>query len=90
MAIIWDEPKRQRTLKERGLDFADAEIVFGGEHFNGPDSRRDYVEERFITAGWLRGRFVILVWTPRAGDRRIISMRYGHADEEKYYKEAIS
>jgi hypothetical protein len=26
----WDERKRARTLKERGLDFADAEKVFRG------------------------------------------------------------
>jgi uncharacterized DUF497 family protein len=33
MTAIWDEPKRRRTLAERGLDFADAEKVFAGNHF---------------------------------------------------------
>jgi hypothetical protein len=28
-----------------------------------PDERREYGERRFITAGWLRGRFVVIVWT---------------------------
>jgi uncharacterized DUF497 family protein len=32
-------------------------------------------------------RFVVMVWTPRDNARRIVSMRYGHADEEAYYRE---
>jgi uncharacterized DUF497 family protein len=89
MALIWDEAKRKRTLKERGLDFADAETVFAGRSMTLPDERRDYGEPRFITAGWLRRRFVVIVWTPRENSRRIISMRYGHASEEAYYEEQM-
>jgi uncharacterized protein len=85
----WDEAKRQITLAERGLDFADAELVFAGHVATLSDERHDYREPRFITAGWLRGRFVIVVWTPRDQGRRIISMRYGHADEEEYYREQM-
>ena len=54
-----------------------------------PDERRDYGEPRFVTVGWLRDRFVAVVWTPRDDGRRIISMRYGHADEEKYCPEQM-
>ena len=54
-----------------------------------PDERRDYRESRFVKVGWLRDRFVVVVWTPRGDGRRIISMRYGHADEEKYYREQM-
>lgn len=85
----WDEPKRQRTLIERGLDFADAEQLFDGDHFDRPDDRQDYGERRVITAGWLKGRFVVVVWTPREDGRRIISMRYGHADEEARAKKLL-
>ena len=85
----WDEAKRRGTLSERGLDFADAELIFAGRITTLPDHRRDYGEPRFITAGWLRERFVVLVWTPRGDSRRIISMRYGHADEEASYKEQM-
>ena len=89
MAVTWDDEKRRRTLAERGLDFADAAKVFAGRTITVPDDRRDYGEERNITAGKLEDRFVIVVWTPRGGDRRIISMRYGHADEEAYYQEEM-
>jgi len=85
----WDEAKRQITIAERGLDFADAELVFAGRSATLPDERRDYGEPRFITAGWLHGRFVVVMWTPREGGRRIISMRYGHADEEEHYREQM-
>lgn len=85
----WDEIKRKTTLDDRNLDFADAEKVFTGRFLTLPDERYDYNEPRFITAGWLRGRFVMLAWTPRDGGRRIISMRYGHADEETHYEEQM-
>ena len=85
----WDETKRIKTLAERGLDFADAEKVFAGITITLPDDRTEYGEPRFITAGWLDGRFVVLVWTPRNGARRIISMRHGHGDEEAYYREQL-
>jgi len=89
MRLYWDERKRQRTLEERGLDFADAETVFGSRTITVPDDRRDYGEPRFITAGWLRDEFVVLIWTPREDGRRIISMRHGHADEEAHYEEQM-
>ena len=41
---------------------AEAELVFAGRTMTLPDERGDYGEPRFITAGWLRKRFVVLVW----------------------------
>ena len=89
MKITWGEAKRRVTLAERGLDFAEARLVFAGRTMTLPDERRDYGEPRFITAGWLRDRFVVLVWTPREDGRRIISMRYGHVDEEGWWREQM-
>ena len=83
MRISYDPAKRTRTLEERGLDFRDAGLVFAGRTATVPDQRKDYGEERFITAGHLRQRLVVLVWTQRGNTRRIISMRYGHAKEAK-------
>ena len=83
MDISFDAVKRDKTLTERGLDFADAGLVFAGRTATVQDMRRTYGEDRYITAGYLRGRRVVLVWTPRGNARRIISMRYAHASEEK-------
>ena len=49
------------------------------------DDRRDYGEERFITIGFLDETMVVLVWTPRDGTRRIISMRKANERERTLY-----
>ena len=50
------------------------------------DDRRDYGEHRFITIGFLEGAMVILVWTPRGGAYRIISMRKANERERTLYE----
>jgi uncharacterized DUF497 family protein len=82
MRITFDAVKRAATLEERGLDFADAEEVFAGLTLDHEDDRFDYGEVRIITVGHLRGRMVIVVWTPREGARHVISMRKAN-DREK-------
>ena len=85
MPIEFDAAKRDKTLIERGLDFARATEVFAGIHLTAPDSRQDYTEDRFITIGHLDGRLVVLVWTPRDEVRRIISMRKANDREKAFY-----
>ena len=58
MRITFDQAKRDKTLLERGLDFADAEIVFAGVTLESEDKRHDYGESRFICYGLLFGRMV--------------------------------
>ncbi len=86
MRITFNRLKRELTLRERGLDFADAKKVFAGRHATLPDDRKDYGEVRFITAGLLDGRLVVLVWTTRGVARRVISMRHAHAKEEHRWR----
>jgi uncharacterized DUF497 family protein len=86
MTLTWDEAKRQRTLAARGLDFADAAEVFAGVTHTYEDSRRIYPERRFIAVGFLKGRLVVLVYTPRGRGRHIISMRKANAREQKLYQ----
>ena len=81
MKIEYDPAKRAKTLRERGLDFEDAREVFAGEHITKEDTRKDYGEPRFATAGLLRGNAVTVVWTPREDALRIISMRRMHDEE---------
>jgi uncharacterized DUF497 family protein len=90
VAITFDLRKRDRTLAERGLDFAEAESVLdGSDRATAEDDRRDYGETRYITAGYLHERMVVIVWTPRGADRHVISMRHCHADEEKIWRAKI-
>jgi uncharacterized protein len=87
--ITFDPVKRETVLRERDLDFEDAKLVFEGETFSRPDDRRDYGEHRTVTAGYLRSRMVVIVWTARGDARHIISMRYCHAKEEKNWREQM-
>jgi uncharacterized protein len=82
MKITFDPAKRASTLRDRSLDFEDAAEVFAGKALNIPDERRDYGELRIITVGSLRGRMVIVVWTPRGNGRHVFSMRKAN-DREK-------
>jgi uncharacterized DUF497 family protein len=83
--LEWDEEKRLLTLEKRGLNFADAAFIFAGETYNFPDCRKDYGEQRIITIGFLLNRMVVLVWTPRSNNRRIISMRKANEREYEEY-----
>ena len=83
MLVTCDLRKRDRTLKERGLDLLRATEVFSGLHLTREDDRFNYDEKRYVTVGWLDERLVIFVWTPRGLSRRIISMRHCHEREAK-------
>jgi uncharacterized DUF497 family protein len=85
MKITFDTEKRRQTLEHRGLDMADAEIVFADVTITVADDRKDYGEERFITIGFLLDRMVVLVWTERGNARRIISMRKANDREQEIY-----
>lgn len=85
VAVTFDEGKRQSTITQRGLDMARAGIVFAGATLSVENARRHYGETRFITIGRLDGRMVVVVWTPRAGDHRNISMRKANDREQQHY-----
>ncbi len=77
--------KRKAILEARGLDMARADEVFAGATLTVADDRQRYGEDRFITIGFLDGRMVILVWTPRNAAHRIISMRKANEREQALY-----
>jgi len=85
MDLEFDPVKRDKTLLERGLDFARAGDVYSGIHFTALDKRQNYREDRFITVGWLDSNMIVIVWTPRDETRRIISMRKANDREKALY-----
>ena len=76
--ISFDPAKRDKTLSERGLDFADAVHVFAGLTFEVEDTRRDYGETRIICFGYLAAR----MYTPRGAVRHVFSMRKANEHEQ--------
>ncbi len=87
---MFDPAKREATLAGRGLDFADAEVVFEGPTYRTVDDRFEYGEERILTVGLLAGRMVIVVWTQRGSRRPVISMRKANEREQEKYREQLS
>ncbi|MEO5347860.1 MAG: BrnT family toxin [Magnetococcus sp. YQC-9] len=89
MKITYDPVKREKTLLDRGVDFADSVAVFSGRTLDQVDERRDYGEERIVTVGRLRGRMMIVVWTARGDTRHIISMRKANEREQARFGERL-
>ncbi len=86
MRITFDPAKRDKTLAERGLDFADAAVVFAGVTVEIEDTRKDYGEQRIVCFGLLDGRLVVVGYTPRGADRHIFSMRKANEREQARIK----
>ena len=82
MRITFDPVKRAKTLAERGLDFADAALVFAGVTLEVEDTRENYNETRIICYGLLAGRMVVVGYTLRGADRHIFSMRKANEREQ--------
>ena len=86
MRITFDAEKRTAALEKRGIDMLDAAKVFAGPTATWLDDRFDYGEARWLTAGCLAGRVVLIAWTQRGASRRVISMRYCHAKEVRKFR----
>ena len=89
MKITFDPAKRDWTVAQRGLDFASAAAVFAGDTLDADDVRADYGERRVITVGYLGGRMVIVVWTPRGEARHVISMRKANERERQRFGQRL-
>lgn len=89
MKITFDPAKREATLRERGIDFLDVALVLQGVTYTKEDARFDYGERRFQTVGFLNGRMVMVVWTPRDGATHVISMRKCNEREQEAYQERL-
>ena len=82
MRVTFDPAKREKTLTERGLDFADAMTVFEGTTIEVEDTRKDYGERRIVSYGLLAGRMVVVGYTPRGAVRHVFSMRKANDREQ--------
>ena len=90
MKITCDPAKRAATLASRDIDFLDAEQVFAGPTLTVQDTRRAYGEPRFQTVGFLAGRMVMVVWTPRGEARHVMSMRKCNDKEQNRYSQRFA
>jgi len=84
----WDPAKNEANILKHELDFTEAVRIFEGPVLERIDDRRDYGEDRFVAIGEVAGREIAVVYTIRAGNRRIISARKAKRYERKAYREA--
>ena len=85
MEITLDPVKRDKTLRERRLDFLRAVEIFDGPNYRFVDERFDYGEERIVTIGYLDERMMVVVWTQRGSAPHVISMRKANDREKVRY-----
>jgi uncharacterized DUF497 family protein len=90
MSYEWDEQKRQINVKKHGVDFIDVPEVFDGDTVIIPDERFDYGENRLIVIGILKNMVVVVVYTERGENIRIISARKATKNEQTYYFKQFS
>jgi len=87
MGFEWNHHKAVSNLGKHGVDFADAATVFDDPlALTLPDQHSD--EQRFITLGCdAMGRHLVVVYTWRGENIRLISARRATARERKMYEE---
>lgn len=89
MEFEFDPQKALSNTKKHGISFAEVEPVFFDEFAL---TREDdaMLEQRFITVGLdARLRVVIVCWTQRGNNIRLISARLATASEKKAYENRI-
>lgn len=88
MDIEWDNNKRDTTLQERGLDFADVTLINWDDALTLTDSRNEYGETRYVTVSLIHNRLCVVAWCYRGDAMRVISMRKANKREVKRYDES--
>ena len=87
MKYQWDKNKAASNLQKHGIEFADAISVFSDDlAITIPDNR--FTEDRYVTIGMdAFGRILVIVFTWRGQDIRLISARLAERRERKQYEE---
>jgi uncharacterized DUF497 family protein len=88
VSFEWDPAKARENLRKHGIDFADAALVLEDEHAITVPDVASTPEERFITLGMdPLGRVLVVVYTWRANNVRLISARKANRREQRQYGE---
>jgi len=84
--LEWDEDKAAANLRKHGVDFADAATVLEDEAaLTMPDDHPE--EDRWVTLGMdALGRVLVVVYTWREDEPRLISARKASRTERRQYE----
>lgn len=86
MSISYDPDKNDKNVAERGISFERAAEFEWSSALIVEDTRKDYGESRFQALGFIGKRLHVLVFTPRAGQVHVISLRKANRREVKQYE----
>ena len=90
MSFEWDERKRETNLEKHGVDFVRAARMFSNPVLERPDSRSAYGEARWIAVGHWDGFYMVVIYTWRGENRRIISAWKAGLYERQAYNDRIA
>jgi uncharacterized DUF497 family protein len=89
MDFEWDPAKAELNLTDHGVSFADTFAVFEDSSAITIDEPRQE-EDRFITLGMdAFGRILVVVYTWRGDNIRIISARRANRTERRNYESGL-
>ena len=88
MDFEWDEEKRLKNLEKHGIDFIDADILFGNPYLVAPGKTVDG-ERRWLATGMIDEIYVTAVFSRRDQVIRMISMRSARNGERKRHQEVF-
>ncbi|MFK5977539.1 MAG: BrnT family toxin [Rhizobiaceae bacterium] len=83
--LEWDDIKRNWTLNNRSLDFADVALVDWNEAITLEDVQQIYSETRYITYALIKDCLCVFAWCYRENYLRVISLRKANKREERKY-----
>jgi len=89
LGFEWDEKKARQNRTKHGVDFEEASTVFGDPlSVTIPDPDHSEEEDRFVILGdSIRLRLIVVSFTERGNNIRIISARRATRRERKDYEE---
>ena len=89
MPVEWDPRKARLNAGKHGVQFADAVAVLEDERALTMRDPSTDEEERWVTIGLdAFGRVIVLVYTWRGEQARLISARKATPHERRFYEEA--
>jgi uncharacterized DUF497 family protein len=88
MDFEWDEEKRLKNLEKHGIDFIDADILFGSPYVVAPGKTVDG-ERRWLATVMIDEIYVTAVFSWRDQVIRLISMRSARNGERKRHQEVF-
>lgn len=89
LTFEWDEEKAKENLRKHNVSFEEAKTIFNDPFsITIPDSQHFTGEHRYIDIGLsLKGRILVVVYTERKANIRIISCRRAAKPEQRMYEE---